>query len=250
MNWADKAMLTRNGAGKPETSVANPWRVLPSTAPYVLPEDRLAIEAFNAKLPSTSPYRLDVETVIPEPFIGSVTSASVVILQLNPGFDPTTDPASHADRQFRTALFANLHYEQTAWPFYFFDPQFRDTHPGGRWWKSKTRKLAEAIPLRHLGQRLAVIEWFPYKSRRYKGGCTVPSQEYSLSLVSAALARGARIVISRSRALWERSIPDLQRYPRKLTLSSVQNVALSPNNLQHEGKKTSAAWEVFIEALQ
>lgn len=203
----------------------------------MLPEDRLQVEAFNAKLPPTSPWRLDVETVIPEPFIGAVTSAPVVVLQLNPGFDPATDSASHADPQFRTALFANLRHEQTTWPFYFFDPRFRDSHPGGLWWKRKTKKLEEAIPLEHLAQRLAVIEWFPYKSRRYKIGCTVPSQEYGFSLVSSAIDRGALIVLSRSRELWERSIPALRSYPRKLTLSSVPNVALSPNNLTRDGRK-------------
>jgi len=42
----------------------------------------------------------------------------------------------------------------------------------------------------------------------------------------------------------------LRSYPRTLTLSSAQNVTLSPNNLKHNGEKTSVAWERFIEALQ
>ena len=250
MGWAEEEMLTPNGDRNQRTSLANPWRALPSTAPYVLPQDRLKVEAFNAKLTPTSPYRLEVDTVIPEPFAGAVTSAPVLVLQLNPGLDLATDTPSHADPQFRTVLFANLHHEQTAWPFHFFDPRFRDSHPGGRWWKSKTKKLAEVIPLEHLAKRLAVIEWFPYKSSRFKGGCTVPSQEYSFSLVSAAIERRALIVISRSRALWESSVPALRSYPRTLTLSSAQNVTLSPNNLKHNGEKTSAAWERFIEALR
>ena len=250
MGWSEEKILTPNEDRQQRPNMVNPWRALPSTAPHVLPQDRLKVEAFNAKLPPTSLYKLEVETVIPEPFIGAVTSAPVVVLQLNPGLDPAIDPDSHADPQFRAALFANLCHEQTAWPFHFFDPRFRDSHPGGHWWKSKTRKLAEVIPLEHLAQRLAVIEWFPYKSSRFKDGCTVPSQEYSFSLVSAAINRGALIVISRSRALWERSVPALRSYPRTLTLSSAQNVTLSPNNLKYNGEKTSAAWERFIEALQ
>src|SRR5215204_4755778 len=91
MGWTEEEILTLNVARTQRTSVANPWLALPSTAPYVLPEDRLKVEAFNAKLPSTSPCRLDVKTVIPEPFIGAVTSAPVVVLQLNPGLDPAKD---------------------------------------------------------------------------------------------------------------------------------------------------------------
>lgn len=234
----------------PDPSLANPWHTLPATAPYVLPEDRPYIEVFNTKLPPMSPYRLHVETVLPEPFIGAVTSASVVVLQLNPGFDQATDPTSHADLQFRAALRANLQHEPTPWPFYFFDPRFRETHPGGRWWKSKTKKLAERIPLESLAQHLAVIEWFPYKSTRYKLGCTVPSQAYGFALVAAAMHRGALIVISRSIGLWESAVPALKSYPRKLTLSSVQNVALTPNNLQYAGEKTARAWDLFMTALQ
>jgi hypothetical protein len=228
----------------------NPWLGLSPSAPFVLAEDRLNIEAFNANISPNSPYRFDVETVIPEPFIGNVTTANVVVLQLNPGHDPVKDPASHADPLFRSALFANLRHDNNAWPFYFFNPQFINSHPGGIWWKSKTKKLAEVIPLQELGQRLAVVEWFPYKSQKYKGGCDVPSQKYGFSLVSAAIDRGALIVISRSVSSWENSVPALRNYSRKLTLSSVQNVALTSNNLKHQGEKTAAAWDMLIDALR
>lgn len=226
----------------------NPWIDLPKTSPHVLPIDRARVEAFNAKLPRSSPYRIHVDAVIPEPYVGAVATARVVVLLLNPGSDGT-NPASHADPDFRAALLANLRHELTQWPFYFFDPRFRTSHPGVRWWMRKTCKLAEVIPIEHLSQRLAVVEWFPYKSPRYPHGCTVPSQKYGFFLVESAINRGALIVLARGKVRWEESVPALRDYRRKLTLSSVQNVALTPNNLMYRDEKTPKAWGLLVDAL-
>ncbi len=231
-------------------NMINPWLALPSSPPYVLPDDRTCVEAFNAKLPSDSRCRIEIEAVIPEPFVGAVKTAPVVVLQLNPGFGPK-DATSHADPEFRTALISNLRHVPSKWPFYFFDPRFRDAHPGGRWWIEKTSMLAEVIPLSTLAQRLAVVEWFPYKSTQHKSGsCRVLSQVYGFSLVASAMERGALVVIARSVALWERSVPALQNYPRKLTLSSRRNVVLTPNNMVLNGEKAPAAWELLVNALR
>lgn len=206
------------------------------------------MEAFNARLPTSSPHKIHIEAVIPEPFVGAVTIAPVVVLQLNPGSDET-NPASHADPDFRAALLKNLRHEPTKWPFYFLDPRFQKAHPGGRWWISKIRKLAETVPIERLAQRLAVVEWFPYKSPRFRVGCTVQSQQYGYFLVASAIDCGALIVASRSQSLWEKSVPALRQYKRKLTLSSVQNVALTPNNLKFQDVKSHKAWSQLVESL-
>jgi hypothetical protein len=49
--------------------------------------------------------------------------------------------------------------------------------------------------------------------------------------------------------LWERSVPALRGYARKLTLSSVQNPALTPNNVKYNGEKDAKAWGMLVEAL-
>ena len=210
----------------------------------------MAVDAFNARLPPDSFSRLAVETVIPEPFVGAVLTAPVVVLQLNPGFDPRGDPRAHAESMFRRALLANLRHERREWPFYFLEPTFRDSTPGGLWWQSKVRKLIDEVGPECVAERVAVVEWFPYKSTKYRRGCVVSSQRYGFGLVSSAIARDALIVISRSVALWESSVPSLRSYPRKLTLSSNQNVALSPNNLKHRDRKTAVAWSMLTDALR
>ena len=229
-------------------NMTNPWLALPSSPPYVLPDDRTCVEAFNAKFTSDSPFRIKIEDVIPEPFVGTVKTAPVVVLQLNPGFS-LQDTASHADPEFRTALISNLSHEPSQWPFYFFDPRFRDTHPGGRWWIKRTRRLAEVIPLPILAQRLAAVELFPYKSTKYRRGCRVRSQDYGFSLVASAMEREALVVIARGVRSWEGSVPALQYYPRKLTLSAKQNVFLTRNNVLLNGEKTPAAWDLLVNAL-
>jgi hypothetical protein len=227
--------------------MVNPWAHLTTAAPYVLAEDRERVDFFNSRLRPGSKYRLQVETVIPEPFVGAVLDAPAVVLQLNPGYD-SDNPPWHARPDFRAALLANLQHEQTDWPFYFFDPRF-DKSPGGKWWIGHTRKVADRVPLEVLAKKLAAIEWFPYKSESFKRGCAVGSQAYSFALVSAAIERGAIIVVSRSVAQWEKSVPSLRTYPRKLTLSSVQNTALTPNNLLLNGAKSPAAWAMLLDAF-
>jgi hypothetical protein len=95
----------------------------------------------------------------------------------------------------------------------------------------RTRKLAQVIPIRRLAQRLAAVGWFPYKSPRFRGGCTVLSHECGFFLVTSAVERGALIVVAQSQARWDASVHALRGHTRKLTLSSVQNIALTPNNL-------------------
>ncbi len=182
-------------------STINPWLGLPLAAPYVLPCDQSAIETFNSKLPAGNHFRIEVETVIPEPFIGAITTASVVVLQLNPGFNPATDPFSHADAQFRASLLANLRHEGSNWPFYFFDPRFMETHAGGVWWKGKIKQLVQVIPLELLAQRFAVVEWFPYKSSHFKEGCRVESQDYGFSRVRCHRARGTHRSVTKCRVV-------------------------------------------------
>lgn len=226
----------------------NPWLGLPQTSPFVLPMDAYAIGSHNCSCEQKPEFAFNVTDVLPEPFIGDAQNASVIILQLNPGFDPLADPPAHADKKFRTSLLANLGHEDQQWPFYCLNPDFQ-SYPCSTWWHKKLRKIKEKVPCEILAKRLAVIEWFPYKSTRFKHGKRVDSQDYSFYLVRNAIARGSLIILSRSRKLWEYSVPELSNYRRLLTLSSVQNVSLTPGNLLLEGQKFTGAWEMVLSAL-
>jgi hypothetical protein len=231
--------------------VTNPWAKLLRTAPYILPDDLEIIERFNRKLSarnSASEYVIETKRAIPEPFIGNVKAAPVVVLLLNPGFNAVHDPVSHADPVFQSALFENLDHSRRDWPFYFFDPRIGPMHSGSAWWHQKAKRLSEVVPLERLSQNMAVVEWFPYRSTKFKHGCAVPSQQYSFDLVQAAMKRDALIVVARNVRLWEESVPGLSEYAFRLTLSSVRNTSLTPGNLKLGGEKTPAAWDMLVES--
>jgi len=202
----------------------NPWLAVPSLPPYTLPCDSNAISAFNRTARET--YRLQLD-VLPEPFVGT-TTAPVVLLGLNPGFDES-DPAVHARPEFQTLLRNNYNEVPSNFPFYFLDPSFES--PGRRWWKGRLRWLLEKCDAKALARSILCIEYFPYHSRRFHhASLQLPSQQYGFGLARSAIARGAIVVIMRARKLWISRVPELEGYSRAFTLNSPQNVVVSPRN--------------------
>lgn len=227
----------------------NPWLDLLGESPFCLQCDWDALSRHNKNLDPHSPYLYELHKVLPEPFIGRVDKSPVVILQLNPGYDENIDPQSHLDPSFRNTLMSNLSHSIAKYPFYYLDPSYKE-HPGSIWWQSKTKRLQKLIGAELLSQNLAVVEWFPYKSTKFKDGCLVPSQEYGFSLVKRAIQRGALIIVSRSHRRWIKSVPELYYYKNVLTLSSSQNITLSENNLLIRGAKDPSAWELLVSRFR
>jgi len=206
------------------TTLANPWLELPTSPPYVLPEDGAAIEAFNRAVDVR--HRVDA-TLLPEPFLGRL-DAPVVVLGLNPGWSPG-DAAAHADASFARRSRQNLEQAESAFPFHFLDPSL--DAPGHRWWGNKLRRPIEDVGLETVANGVLCVEYFPYHSQRYGSRVPrVPSQDYGFGLVRDAMEREAAIVVMRSARRWEAAIPELASYGRRFHLRNVQNVCISPNN--------------------
>lgn len=114
----------------------NPWPALPTQPPFVLPEDRPALEAFN-RAPRQlikADFRVDTR-MLPEPFVGHL-NAPIIILLLNPGVaaDPAVaeeDLRLHQDPAFQEVVRRCHRQGATPYPNYFFDPAV--TGPGARW---------------------------------------------------------------------------------------------------------------------
>ncbi len=228
--------------------IENPWRKLPIESPFVLRSDEPAIKKHNVKFKNRSPFKIQTTQVIPEPYVGNVATAKVLILLLNPGYD-YRNRKSHSDPAFRAALLKNLRHEKTEWPFYFFNPDFCDKlHPGCDWWLRKTKKLRQHVCIEQLSQKLAVVEWFPYKSTQFKSGCKVPSQQYSFELVRQAMSRDAVLII-RSKTRWLKTIPELNTYKNALEFSS-QNAAITPNNLCVINDSQIDPWDLLLSAFK
>ena len=184
----------------------NPWSALPEKPPYVLASDVALIEAFNAR--SGDRHKFDI-SLFPEPFVGS-SSAPVVVLNLHPGWSPD-DAAVHAQLEFGRMSRRSLEHQLQPYPFLHLQPD-GDT-PGSRWWRQRTRELAEDVGFQVLARGLACIQYAPYHSKEYTPSSPLlPSQEYGFALVRQAMARSAEIVVMRSYSLWVAALPELATY--------------------------------------
>lgn len=97
-------------------SEKNPWNLLPSAAPFVLPVDARAIQDFNRR---ARPEHIIHPEIVPEPYLGN-PKVPVVLLNLNPGF-VDTDRTVHLNPRFNAAAVANLQHRHPEYPFYLLD---------------------------------------------------------------------------------------------------------------------------------
>jgi hypothetical protein len=103
---------------------------------------------------------------------------------------------------------------------------------GARYWNRKARPLIEAAGFDTVAKNLLCIQYFPYHSKEYKPSpAVIPSQQYGFALLRAALARGADVVIMRSRRLWTAAVPQLDTNARVHLVRNPRNPTLSPRNL-------------------
>jgi hypothetical protein len=142
----------------------NPWTGLPDRAPFVLAEDRAIVEAHNLRRKAEHQFQLEA---LPEPHLGP-SDAPVVLLNLNPGFDPS-DLVNYATAARNWIMRRSLTHELIPdEAFYFLTDEFQDTG-GWHWWKAKLKPVIEAVGLERVRRGVQVIELVPYKSRRYYG---------------------------------------------------------------------------------
>lgn len=214
----------------------NPWLQLPDDNPRVLQTDLSAVEAFNARYADKPQFKIQSQ-LFPEPFIGN-PNGPLCVLGLNPGYSPRDDDW-HANPKFANAITDNLEHKPAAYPFFFFDPELSEA-PGSKWWTQRSKWLINDIGQQSLAQIMFCVELFPYHSRNYKRipksiapETLVPSYEYSVHLVRKAIESKKTIIAMRAFPRWCKLVPELKTYGNVHRLNSPQNVALSPNNLEH-----------------
>jgi hypothetical protein len=194
--------------------IANPWLSLDSGCPpYILETDRSYIELHNAK--AGPEHRLMLNS-IPEPFIGDPNTARLVLLSLNPGHC-AADEADHRRPVIKNAIFRNLRQEQQEYPFYAFNPEFRDTGVA-LYWRKYTRalQLEAGLDDATFAKRLLVIEWFPYHSEKCNLGTryVCGSQFFSFELAKEmARKEGVQVIGMRSREHWVQVHPTFATIP-------------------------------------
>jgi hypothetical protein len=202
----------------------NPWNELTLNGlDFALPSDRGAIDDYNKAASDDLRVRLEL---LPEPFIGSLT-APLVFLLLNPGYSDR-DKAVQSLPEFRARYVMNLRAQCIS--HYHLDPLA--TGPGTDWWLRKTKQLRLRVGRQAVAEQLLAIQLFPYHSVNYRHqGLVLPSRGFTVSLVEAAIARRAFIVIGRGEAEWKNAVSGLRVYDRCVSLKNRRNVALSPGNM-------------------
>jgi hypothetical protein len=202
----------------------NPWAALPEQPPFVLAEDAAIVEAHNSRRNEEHQFR---PNTLPEPFMGS-PDAPVVLLNLNPGFDPS-DITNYAPEPRSSMMRRSLTHALPAEDaFYFLTEEFEGTG-GWTWWYKKLKPLIEEVGLDRVRSGIQVIEYIPYKSTRFHPVETLPSQEYTFQLARQAVERDAAIVVMRRANSWLTAVPALADHGAH-KLNSAQNVIISPRN--------------------
>jgi hypothetical protein len=209
-----------------DTIFTNPWLDLPRRSPFVLPLDRDFVEEHNRKVAENFRYHTEL---YPEPFAGRL-DAPVVVLALNPGFDPG-DQAVHGSAVYQELWCRNMEQTLDDYPLFLIHEKLRHA-PCFRWWTAKLRYLIDIFGLAGVARSVLEVQLFPYHSREFrrrKG--VIPSQEFAVRVVRRAMANDAVIILMRSRKIWEEYVPELASYGRLLQVRNPRNPTFSEKNL-------------------
>jgi hypothetical protein len=107
------------------------------------------------------------------------------------------------------------------------------------YWKRRLRFLIEATSKEKVAQNVALVQFFPYHTKKYK---TIPkristdylaSQQYNFHLVEKAIEREATIIMLRGKEQWCESVPLLTEYKNLSFTNSYLNTYLSKGNLKN-----------------
>ena len=235
----------------------------PSRVPFVLDADRDRLQSPQASK-STATFASWPEVIaapdfgrpgdtklhlglLPQPFIGDLRRASIYVLSLNPGLEPSDYYGEYAVPEYRNALLANLkqQFHETAPSFIFLDPRY-SWHGGFRWWHGKLaqviktfadeRGVSFASARATLAAELASIELLPYHSSKFRDADGLLSKLKSVTLakifvrdfVVPRVKRGeAIVVVLRKVPLWELpQIPGVILYEGK----QAQGAHLDPDS--------------------
>lgn len=208
----------------------NPWLDLPTSAPFILPQDA---EAF-AQQGVGRLFSAFATDLLPEPYFGR-PDAPVVLLTLNPGYSDC-DAEFHSSDWFQAAARASLAHAPKPGPFLHLLPEPRT--PGVDWWMQRTKELREHLGSTELvASGLLCLQFIGYKSKSLRGrlrSVNLPSQEYTFELLRRALARDAIICVMRSQSLWESAVPELAQYRYKVVARNPRSPYITSGNLGAE----------------
>lgn len=214
----------------------NPWHRLPDKPPFVLPEDKVKVEAFNDTVRQKGQPHLLNLNLIPMPFVGR-KDAPVVLLG-NIAGTGDEHPDDYKERpEYANRMRKNLLHQNADFQFLPLDPGPDTLASHYEWWTLHLKHLlasfgqgaaAESV----LARSILDIEFFPYRScsdQYAHDSLSLTSQEYSRILVYNAMKREAVIVVRYGKQRWFPAVRGLETYQHLLLLRGNIKTHLSPS---------------------
>lgn len=110
-----------------------------------------------------------------------------------------------------------------------------DTYSGWWWQKRTLPRMIEHFDWEVTARSVMAIEMYGYRTRTFRAlPITLPSQQFALELVQAAIDRRATIVLPRPARLWDVALPSLRTYEGVVRGRSIRQTILSAGNLMGE----------------
>lgn len=197
---------------------------------YVLPEDQKEIEAFNRRCTKENQI---ITNTPPEPWRGNPLQANLILLSLNPGYDPNINESLakliQANKSVRKELikFRQKTLNLTADSFM---PPKDDKKPiscfeaedmiSGWYWTKKFKELREAAEIdeSEFYRRVAMIEFHGYSSISYKEWYKeqpsyLDSQLFNMRLIQYIIEHQEEVcfLVLRSWDLWEGLLDSVEK---------------------------------------
>lgn len=206
----------------------------------VLETEKSIIAEFN----TTAKEDFKIHTnIAPAPFMGNFENSEIVILMLNPGYDPKENERGFYEK-FKSYWINEIQRKKSSKHSLFcLEEEYCEYSD---YWFKKLTPLIHISSNEKISEKISKIQLFPYHSKSYKKipaslikkygfDKYLPSQLYNFEIVKKAMERNAIIIIPRAKKQWFEAIKGLSEYPNKYITNSYQNIILSENNL---GKET------------
>jgi hypothetical protein len=215
----------------------NPWASLGFK--YIHPDDEYLYRQHNAKAKKAH----QIERGLPPlPYVGDPRTARAILLAKNANYDEQDEEEAIARPALFTENEKSLTFE-SAYPFFYLDPQFAGT-TGYTWWAQVLGPLVattlQAAPPGTSGQdilaRIACLQSHPYRSRESIDlKEPFPTQAWTCHLAREAAARpGVVFVMMGNASRWLLDVPALGRGAKVVRLNNVRKPYVTPGNMSVE----------------
>jgi len=195
-----------------KNKMENPWKDLKQTnGEYIAERDIECIKNTPALRGAL------VFNTLPWPYMGDPEKATVYVLTTSTKAEDAFQAANEENRQ--EAIKKNLAHEHNndCFPLVALDSRFNGTDLQ-KWWMNQLINLTGRTSIKDVANSVFIAQYVPYGHHNTKNLPELPSQEYTFSLVRAAMEDKKIIVLMFPKKKWFKAIEGLENYPNLCTL--------------------------------